>query len=80
MQKLEIDIEGLDALDRRYLHFIADNYSGGPVGIDTIAAALSEEKDSVEDTIEAYLIQKGFVEKTTRGRVLTKTALNYLGV
>jgi Holliday junction DNA helicase RuvB len=80
LKRLEIDNEGLDASDHRYLSFIAYNYNGGPVGIDTIASGISEEKDSVEDTIETYLIQKGFIEKTPRGRVLTKSALKYLGI
>lgn len=78
LKRLEIDASGLDSSDHRYLKFIAVNYSGGPVGIDTIASAIGEERDSIEDTIEPYLIQKGFVEKTTRGRVLTKIALEYL--
>lgn len=80
LQRLEIDSAGLDAADYRYLKFIAQNYRGGPVGIDTIAAAISEEKDSVEDTIEPYLIQQGFIEKTPRGRVLTQTAFKHLGL
>ncbi len=78
LKRLEIDDQGLDSSDHRYLKFIAINYSGGPVGIDTIASAIGEERDSVEDTIEPYLIQKGLVEKTPRGRVLTKIALEYL--
>jgi holliday junction DNA helicase RuvB len=78
LKKLEIDNSGLDASDRRYLEFIANNYQGGPVGIETIAAGLSEEKDSVEDTIESYLLQKGFVQRTPRGRMLTKLAINHL--
>lgn len=80
LQRLEIDGVGLDASDRRYLNFIAENYRGGPVGIDTIASAISEEKDSVEDTIEPFLIKKGFVAKTPRGRVLTEVALKHLGL
>ncbi len=78
--RLEIDAVGLDASDHRYLKFIAQNYRGGPVGIETIAAAIGEEKDTVEDTIEPYLIQQGFVEKTPRGRVLTDTAFKHLGL
>ncbi len=80
LQRLEIDNAGLDASDYRYLKFIAINYRGGPVGIDTIASAIGEEKDTVEDTIEPYLIQQGFVEKTPRGRILTETALKHLGI
>lgn len=80
LARLHIDKIGLDLSDMRYLHFIADNYDGGPVGIDTIAAALSEERDSVEDTIEPYLIQCGFLNKTPRGRVLTNMAYRHLGL
>ncbi len=80
LRRLEIDSIGLDSLDYRYLKFIANNYRGGPVGIDTIASAISEEKDSIEDTIEPFLIQRGFVEKTPRGRVLTETAWKHLEV
>ena len=76
--KMDIDDEGLDSSDNRYLRFISNNYNGGPVGIETIASGLSEHKDSIEDTIESYLIQKGFVERTPRGRVLTKIARKYL--
>jgi holliday junction DNA helicase RuvB len=80
LKRLEIDSAGLDASDYRYLKFIAQNYRGGPVGIETIAAAIGEEKDTVEDTIEPYLIQQGFVEKTPRGRILTETAFKHLGL
>lgn len=78
LKRLEIDHAGLDSSDYRYLQFIAQNYRGGPVGIDTIASAIGEEKDTVEDTIEPYLIQQGFVEKTPRGRILTEKALKHL--
>ena len=78
LQKLEIDSIGLDSSDFRYLQFIAYNYKGGPVGIDTIASAISEEKDSIEEAIEPFLIQKGLVEKTPRGRVLTDIAIKHL--
>jgi Holliday junction DNA helicase RuvB len=80
LKRLEIDEIGLDSSDHRYLNFIAKNYRGGPVGIDTIASAISEERDTVEDTIEPYLIQRGFVEKTPRGRILTAIALKHLGI
>jgi Holliday junction DNA helicase RuvB len=80
LKRLEIDSAGLDASDYRYLEFIAKNYRGGPVGVDTIAAAIGEERDTVEDTIEPYLIQQGFVEKTPRGRILTEIAFKHLGV
>jgi len=72
LTQLEIDQNGLDSSDIRYLRFIAENYRGGPVGIETISSAISEEKDTVEDSIEPYLIQQGFIEKTPRGRVITE--------
>ena len=75
---LEVDHEGLDSNDYRYIRFVSDNYNGGPVGIDTIAAALSEQRDSIEDTIEPYLIQIGFLQRTPRGRVLTEKAMKYV--
>lgn len=75
---LEIDKYGLDASDHRYLNFIAKNYRGGPVGVETIAYAVGEEKDTVEDSIEPYLIQQGFIEKTPRGRVITESAWKIL--
>ncbi len=80
LQRLEIDSAGLDSSDYRYLNFIAKNYRGGPVGVETISAAISEERDTVEDAIEPFLIQKGFIEKTPRGRVLTAEALKHLGL
>ncbi len=80
LNRLEVDKIGLDSNDYRYLKFIADNYSGGPVGIDTIAAALSEQRDALEETIEPYLIQIGLLQRTTRGRIITKAALNHLGI
>jgi Holliday junction DNA helicase RuvB len=78
LEKLEVDQYGLDANDYKYLKFIAEKYKGGPVGIETIATALSEHKDSLEETIEPYLIQQGFVHRTSRGRMLTDFAFNYL--
>jgi Holliday junction DNA helicase RuvB len=78
LSKLEVDQMGLDSNDYRYLRFIADHYSGGPVGVDTIAAALSEQRDSIEDTIEPYLLQIGFLQRTPRGRMLTQGALKHL--
>ncbi|MDH4991551.1 Holliday junction branch migration DNA helicase RuvB [Aquamicrobium lusatiense] len=78
--RLEVDGLGLDALDRRYLTMIAGNFGGGPVGIETIAAALSEPRDAIEDIIEPYLIQQGFIQRTPRGRVLTANAWRHLGV
>src|SRR5690349_4761577 len=77
---LEVDGAGLDAMDRRYLNTIALNYGGGPVGVETIAAALSEPRDAIEDIIEPFLIQKGFIQRTPRGRLLTSHAFRHLGL
>ncbi len=77
--KLEVDGNGLDSGDRRYLNFIAEHYAGGPVGIDTIAAGLSEQRDTLEETIEPFLLQQGFLHRTPRGRVLSQTAWQHLG-
>lgn len=78
--RLEVDGLGLDSLDRRYLNMIARNFGGGPVGVETIAAGLSEPRDAIEDIIEPYLIQQGFVNRTPRGRVLTANAWRHLGL
>ncbi|MCF8462905.1 MAG: Holliday junction branch migration DNA helicase RuvB, partial [Rickettsiaceae bacterium] len=78
LNKLEVDQVGLDGNDYRYLRFISDNYDGGPVGIETISAALAEQRDSIEDTIEPYLIQIGFLQRSPRGRLLTLQARAYL--
>jgi len=80
LRALEVDGAGLDAMDRRYLTTIALNYGGGPVGVETIAAALSEPRDAIEDIIEPFLIQKGFVQRTPRGRLLTGHAFRHLGL
>ena len=80
LRRLEVDSLGLDALDHRYLKCIAVNFGGGPVGIETIAASLSEPRDAIEEIIEPYLIQQGFVNRTPRGRILTVHAFKHLGV
>ncbi|VVT06501.1 Holliday junction branch migration DNA helicase RuvB [Rhizobium sp. EC-SD404] len=80
LTRLEVDALGLDQLDRRYLFMIAKNFGGGPVGIETIAAGLSEPRDAIEDIIEPYLIQQGFIQRTPRGRVLTANAWKHLGL
>jgi holliday junction DNA helicase RuvB len=77
---LEVDAAGLDAMDRRYLSTIATSYGGGPVGVETMAAALSEPRDAIEDIIEPYLIQCGFLQRTSRGRLLTGHAFKHLGL
>jgi Holliday junction DNA helicase RuvB len=80
LSALEVDGAGLDAMDRRYLTTIALNYGGGPVGVETIAAALSEPRDAIEDIIEPFLIQQGFLQRTPRGRLLTGVAFRHLGL
>ena len=80
LSRLEVDSIGLDELDRRYLNQIARNFGGGPVGIETIAAALSEPRDAIEDIIEPYLIQQGFIQRTPRGRVMTERAWKHMGL
>jgi Holliday junction DNA helicase RuvB len=80
LSQLEVDGRGLDALDHRYLRLIAVNYGGGPVGIETIAAGLSEPRDAIEEIIEPYLLQQGFIARTPRGRVLTAQAYAHLGL
>jgi Holliday junction DNA helicase RuvB len=77
---LDVDPIGLDQMDRKYLSTIAHSFGGGPVGIETIAAALSEPRDAIEEIIEPFLIQRGFVQRTPRGRVLTAHAFRHLGL
>jgi Holliday junction DNA helicase RuvB len=78
--RLDVDARGLDQLDRRYLETIANFYGGGPVGIDTMAAALSEPRDALEEIVEPYLIQQGFIHRTPRGRLLTRFTFEHLGL
>ena len=80
LSRLEVDGRGLDAMDRRYLACIAENYGGGPVGVETLAAALSEQRDVIEDVIEPYLIQHGLLLRTPRGRLLSEGGYRHLGV
>jgi holliday junction DNA helicase RuvB len=80
LRLLDVDARGLDQMDRRYLETIALVFSGGPVGVETIAAALSEPRDAIEEIIEPYLIQQGFVQRTPRGRALTSNAFKHLGL
>ncbi|MDR4308135.1 Holliday junction branch migration DNA helicase RuvB [Chelatococcus sambhunathii] len=80
LRLLDVDDLGLDAMDRRYLTAIAENYGGGPVGVETMAAALSEPRDAIEEIIEPYLLQQGFLQRTPRGRVLTANAYRHLGL
>jgi Holliday junction DNA helicase RuvB len=80
LARLEVDNRGLDALDHCYLRCIAESYDGGPVGIETLSAALSEPRDAIEEIIEPYLLQQGFIARTPRGRVLTAQAFAHLGL
>ena len=80
LKRLHVDKMGLDRIDRRVLKCIIENYDGGPVGIETIAAAVSEERDTIEDVYEPYLMQLGFLGRTPRGRVATKFAYDHLGI
>ncbi|HVO00630.1 MAG TPA: Holliday junction branch migration DNA helicase RuvB [Candidatus Cybelea sp.] len=80
LNRLEVDGLGLDAMDRRYLRAIADDYGGGPVGVETLAAALSEQRDTIEDAIEPYLIQQGLLQRSPRGRMLTLNGYRHLGM
>ncbi len=78
--RLDVDARGLDQLDRRYLDTMAKFYGGGPVGIETLAAALSEPRDALEEIVEPYLIQQGFIQRTPRGRMMTALAFQHMGL
>jgi len=78
LKRLAVDAMGLDAMDRRYLACIANNYGGGPVGVETLAAALAEERDTLEDVIEPFLIQQGLIQRTPRGRVVSDAGYRQL--
>ncbi|MEY4577334.1 MAG: Holliday junction helicase RuvB [Pseudomonadota bacterium] len=80
LRRLEVDDAGLDDMDRRYLRVIIEHYKGGPVGVDTLAAALSEPRDTLEDVYEPYLLQQGFLARTARGRVVTDRAYEHLSL
>ena len=80
LTRLEVDTRGLDGFDKRYLKLIAEGFGGGPVGIETIAAALGESRDAIEDVVEPFLLQQGFVQRTPRGRMLTGAAYGHLGL
>lgn len=80
LSQLEIDPIGLDEIDHKVLHTIIDKFNGGPVGLETIAAAISEESDTIMDVYEPYLLQLGFLERTPRGRLATHLAYQHLGL
>jgi Holliday junction DNA helicase RuvB len=80
LQMLKIDNNGFDALDRKLLQVMIENFEGGPVGLDTLAASISEERGTIEDVLEPYLLQQGFIMRTPRGRVVTKKAYLHFGL
>ncbi len=80
LKRLDVDAMGLDAMDRRYLHCIADHYGGGPVGVETLAAALSESRDTLEEVVEPYLLQQGMIQRTPRGRMLARAGFRHIGI
>lgn len=80
LRRLDVDNYGLDAFDRRYLNCIAKNYGGGPVGADTLAAALSEERDTIEEVVEPFLLKLGFIQRTPRGRIISDLGCEYMGL
>ena len=80
LTRLEVDRLGLDAMDRRYLRRIAEHHAGGPVGVETLAAALAEARDTLEDVIEPFLIQEGLILRTSRGRMLGEPGWRHLGM
>ena len=80
LYQLNIDEKGLDEIDREYINAIIKHYAGGPVGIDNLAAALSEPADTIEDVIEPYLMQLGFVQRTPRGRIVTESGYKHVGI
>lgn len=80
LERLEVDQVGLDKMDRRILHTIAEKFAGGPVGLDTLAAAIGESRDTIEDTYEPFLIQQGYLQRTPRGRVITQRGCAHIGV
>lgn len=80
LQRLDVDTTGLDSLDRRYLKALTESFSGGPVGVETLAAALAEARDALEDVVEPFLIQQGFIQRTPRGRMATARAYEHIGL
>ena len=80
LERLRVDKRGLDEMDRRILLSIVEKFSGGPVGIQSLAVAVSEEQETIEDVYEPFLIQQGFLQRTSRGRIATPLALTHLGI
>ena len=80
LDMLEVDSEGFDIMDRKLLHAIIDKFMGGPVGLDNVAAAIGEERETIEDVLEPFLIQQGFLQRTPRGRIVTDRAYKHFGL
>ena len=80
LDMLEVDSEGFDLMDRKLLHAIIDKFMGGPVGLDNVAAAIGEERETIEDVLEPFLIQQGFLQRTPRGRIATDRAYQHFGL
>jgi Holliday junction DNA helicase RuvB len=80
LSMLDVDASGLDVMDRKLLSTVLDKFAGGPVGVDNLAAAIGEERDTIEDVLEPYLIQQGFLQRTARGRVATALAWRHFGL
>ena len=80
LKMLDVDQQGFDLMDRRFLQALVEKFNGGPVGIDSLAAVLSEERDTIEDVLEPYLIQQGFIMRTPRGRMATEQTYQYFGL
>ena len=77
---LDVDLAGLDVMDRKLLRTVLDKFAGGPVGVDNLAAAIGEERDTIEDVLEPFLIQQGFLQRTSRGRVATALSYRHFGL
>jgi Holliday junction DNA helicase RuvB len=80
LEMLEVDHEGFDLMDRKLLNAIIEKFMGGPVGLDNVAAAIGEERETIEDVLEPYLIQQGFLQRTPRGRIVTDRAYQHFGL
>jgi Holliday junction DNA helicase RuvB len=80
LSMLDVDASGLDVMDRKLLHAILDKFAGGPVGVDNLAAAIGEERDTIEDVLEPFLIQQGFMQRTSRGRMATALSWRHFGL
>jgi len=80
LSQLDVDNSGLDAVDRKYLNVIIEKYQGGPVGLDTLSAILSEQKDMIEEVIEPYLLQRGLIQRSSRGRFVSASGWRHLGL